>query len=305
MMKTYRWIALSLALVLALASCSTPVAPEQRPTGGGTTLQCANPEQNEAARKTMFAMADPANVRPAVISGLKKKNIRVKGYVADEGDVIYEGDIVVGKVGTGGTTTKGLVITGSFHRWANGDVPYRIDPNLPNPGRVREAIRHWEAKTVLRFPPYDPAKHRDFVTFVPKTTSHCSSPVGKQGREQRISLSGGCAFGQVVHEIGHAIGLWHEQSREDRDNFVCIQWANIDPDYRYNFSQNISNGDDVGGYDYDSIMHYGDHDFSTNQQATIVPLRSGVRIGQRSHLSAGDIATVRQLYTGIASADRF
>jgi astacin len=302
MMKTYRLIVLSVAL--ALASCTTPVTPDRGPTGG-TTSKCANLEQNEAARAEMFAMADPANVRPAVISGLKKKNIRVKGYVVDDGDVVYEGDIVVGKVGNQGTTTKGVVITGRFHRWPNGDVPYRIDPTLPNPGRVREAIRHWEAKTVLRFPPYDPARHTDFVTFVPKTTAHCSSPVGKQGREQRISLSGGCEFGQVVHEIGHAIGLWHEQSREDRNNFVCIQWANIDPDYRYNFDQNISNGDDVGGYDYDSIMHYGDHDFSTNRQATIVSLKSGVRLGQRSHLSAGDVATVRALYTGIASAERF
>ena len=46
--------------------------------------------------------ADEANVRPAIISGLKKKNIAVKGYNV-EGDVLYEGDIVVGKVGDGGT----------------------------------------------------------------------------------------------------------------------------------------------------------------------------------------------------------
>jgi hypothetical protein len=52
-------------------------------------------------------------------------------------------------------------------------------------------------------------------------------------------------------------------------------------------------------------MHYGDHDFTTNGQPTIVTLKPGVHVGQRSHLSVGDIATVRMLYTSIASADRF
>lgn len=302
-MKTYRLIILLFALILA--GCAGPVKTVDKPPGGGATSKCQNLEQSDAAREKMFAMADEANVRPAVISGLKKKNIRIKGYAVG-GDVLYEGDIVVGKIGDGGTTTKGLVITGNFFRWANGDVPYVIDASVHDTGRIREAIRHWEGKTVLRFPPYDPAKHKNYVRFVTGPASqHCSSPVGKQGGEQRIHLADGCRFGQTVHEIGHAIGLWHEQSREDRASYVCILWSNIDPQFRYNFSQNISNGDDVGDYDYDSIMHYGDHDFTTNGQPTIVALKAGVHVGQRSHLSTGDIATVRSLYTGVAPADRF
>ena len=67
----------------------------------------------------MLAMADPPNVRPAVISGLKKKNIRVNGYVADEGDVIYEGDIVyVARVPTKRIMTVSISVGTRFPAYA-------------------------------------------------------------------------------------------------------------------------------------------------------------------------------------------
>jgi len=98
------------------------------------------------------------------------------------------------------------------------------------------------------------------------------------------------------------VGLWHEQSREDRDTFVTVNWANIDPPQKHNFDQQITDGDDVGPYDYGSIMHYGPTAFSINGQATITPtqaLPAGVVMGQRSGLSAGDRAAVRFMYPAL------
>ena len=91
------------------------------------------------------------------------------------------------------------------------------------------------------------------------------------------------------------MGLWHEQSREDRDAFITINWANITDDDVHNFDQHITDGDDIGGYDFGSIMHYSTHSFSKNGDPTIVP-KGGHAIGQRNGLSAGDIAAVRALY---------
>lgn len=75
----------------------------------------------------------------------------------------------------------------------------------------------------------------------------------------------------TVHEIGHALGLWHEQSRADRDSYIKILWENIAEDHKYNFNQHLHDGKDFGVYDYASIMHYGPLAFSKNGEKTIVP----------------------------------
>ena len=49
-----------------------------------------------------------------------------------------------------------------------------------------------------------------------------------QGGLQLLSLGPGCVqHGVVVHELLHTLGLWHEQSRLDRDNIYNIYIYNI------------------------------------------------------------------------------
>lgn len=235
-------------------------------------------------------------------------------YSEINGRAIFEGDIMLGSVGnessnggpnghvsetiitgdlTGGIT-EGVGVTGAQFRWPNALVPWVALPALRQ--RVLDALAHWTANSHIRFVERTAANAAQFPNFVSfEVLDGCWSQVGMQGGVQQISLAGGCGFGAAVHEIGHALGLWHEQSREDRNQNVQIKFENIQPGKEHNFNQHITDGDDIGGYDFGSIMHYGSTAFSKNNLPTIVPV-NGQAIGQREGLSWGDVRAIQTLY---------
>lgn len=59
----------------------------------------------------------------------------------------------------------------------------------------------------------------------------CWSFLGQTGGSQTLSLqTPGCMWsGVAAHELMHALGFVHEQSRSDRDHYVSIVWKNIMP----------------------------------------------------------------------------
>ena len=49
--------------------------------------------------------------------------------------------------------------------------------------------------------------------------------VGKQGGRQLIYIADRNVAGIIAHEIMHSLGIYHEMSRKDRDNYITINWA--------------------------------------------------------------------------------
>lgn len=126
----------------------------------------------------------------------------------------------------------------------------------------------------------------------------CYSHVGLIGGKQDVSLPSACnRLGIFVHELIHAIGFNHEQSRTDRDDYVEIKYENIKPGTSLNFKKFGANVIAPFGvsYDYGSVMHYGKTAFTKNGEDTIVP-KTRAEIGQRRGMSSNDAAKINNMY---------
>jgi hypothetical protein len=228
---------------------------------------------------------------------------RIVEHIVRDGEAIMEGDMILGAADelqpANSSTSKSndksaVAISYSFYRWPNGIIPYIVDASAPNKTWISQAINHWNTKLsgVIRLVPR--TSQNDYVKFV--SGSGCSSFVGRIWGPQTIKLSGACDLGSIIHEIGHAVGLYHEQAREDRNSWVKILSGNIIATAIANFNQEIYSSDDLIYYAYNSIMHYPVNAFSLNGKPTIETIPPGIPVGQRAGLDVSDIAAVRKMY---------
>ncbi|XP_069956062.1 zinc metalloproteinase nas-4 [Cherax quadricarinatus] len=188
------------------------------------------------------------------------------------------------------------------YRWVDGVVTYEFDSLFADDLRavVQKAMDEYAVLTSDCITFVERTTEDDYILFTHDNEDGCHSYVGKVGGSQQINYPDWClaSYGSVQHEMYHALGFHHEQSRTDRDDYVTIMWENIESGYEHNF--NKYSADVISGfgedYDYGSVMHYSAYAFSANNEKTIVTLDPDAVIGQREHLSEVDVRKLMNMY---------
>ena len=212
------------------------------------------------------------------------------GAVVDDQRVVFQGDMVldVDVAALDDLNAQAAVVT---HRtWYDNTVPYVINASPETRRQVKEAISYYNDHTNVRWVPR--TDQGDYVEFV--NEGGCWSYVGRVGGAQQVSLGwDGCGIFATLHELGHVVGLHHEQSRPDRDEYVRFDCRLVDcesADWEVKYEAKA-----YGDYDYHSIMHYGA--FWGDRQV-IFPKKSvdPRTVGNSANLSPTDKKAINYLY---------
>jgi len=198
--------------------------------------------------------------------------------------------------------------------WPRNTVKFELASHLSGDEKtlVRTTLQNLQNKlnTCIRFVESSNGD-RVFVTNLAKNNdTRCWSRVGHQGSTQMLNIAGcGMIPAKIEHEFLHAIGLYHTQSRSDRDKYVKIIWNNIPPNKQHNFNRYDSSvvNHFYLPYEFESVLHYGGNAFGIDGKTTIQtldPTKQNV-IGQRDGVSDGDIELVKRFYSCKAGIEGF
>nr|BAI68379.1 hatching enzyme [Paralichthys olivaceus] len=212
-------------------------------------------------------------------------------------DFLMEGDVLIPRT-RNAMKCFAKSYTCLWPKSANGnvEVPFLLSEKYDDSEKreIVTALKDLEWKTCIRFVPR--IRQRAYLSFEPRYG--CASLLGHVGDKQVVSLQRyGCIRrGIIQHEVLHALGFYHEHTRSDRDEYIRINWDNINEYFTYNFRKMDTNNLNTP-YDYSSVMHYGRTAFGRFRAETMTPIPDpSVAMGQRNGMSHIDVLRINRLY---------
>lgn len=200
-----------------------------------------------------------------------------------------------------------------YNLWAMVRIIYGSNLTIQEKQKVHSALLEMQANSNVRFfnatcePLVDPVYGFQYPNIEFWSTGDADvseSALGRQGGVQRINLAD-FAFESfdnsvIIHEICHALGMRHEQTRIDRDTYVSINTSNLKPLGQANFAKPPTNYYQTGTYDLHSVMGYSSFTISTSVVYNIdLPMytqKDGSYIYQGGFLSSSDRAWINSFY---------
>lgn len=242
-----------------------------------------------------------------------KNGGKVSVFINKKGEYIVGGDVILSaeqiaflnanRIGSKDGPSTESTFTNEFQKlWPGGIVYYTIN-DASNSTTINNAIAHWQANTPIRF--IQRTSQNNYVNFSGQPDQGAGdSQLGMVGGAQAIRLVTNASLRTVIHEIGHAVGLMHEQTRNDRDTYVNINYSNINKDWKYQYDTydvQGRGGYQTGPFDFESVMLYPSFNSDAAYPGNTTPQitkkdGSGYSYNFYGTLSQGDVNGVNYLY---------
>lgn len=306
-----RWkVRVSISYIAAIAASFTSCGPRQpRPTDADRDEADFDPE----------LVPDRFGVFSIPGGAMYGYYAERDGYAVIDGDLELPLEPMPARSPSGEIRPYAAGVASLSQLWPGGIVRYKLDEKGDCEGashgqtvpvspalrvRVHKAIDLWDGTAVTFTQSIRPDVDSAYLLICERTSTRTNSSeaVGFTGRAQRVWLFSYAPEGKIAHELGHVMGLYHEQSRADRDRFVRINRSCIGDNGNFDtyvLDERQRIGRDIGPYDYGSIMHYKDREWFLGCQ-TMTPILegipSGVEIGQRRRPSQLDLDAINIMY---------
>jgi hypothetical protein len=196
--------------------------------------------------------------------------------------------------------TDDKTASGKYRAWPKGRVPYKIDASVGSvtKGLLLDAMKEWQTKSEQRVRFEKATADDGTYLIVYGDASPITNQVGYHGGTiSKMKLRNPEYITVIRHELGHVLGLHHEQRRADRNDYIQVKTANVvDTTLCKNQFNVCTDCVPIKNYNVKSVMHYRTSDLSNCRTGKVLLNKDGSDIQHYWAISNGDLLAIAELY---------